>query len=564
VSTSSVTSSYRFHQQLESPRDFIRREWRAILLFGGGFTAVMIAIVLLIDPSFFYPRLQTDALLYYLKAKALADAGTTSARLAANLPPFPYASMPGALRAPIVRAFSDFDDQLRAIQLVNILIVDVTGLLGAYMLSWVVPRRRHWMAVGFSFGFILLAPWWMANISMPLADAPYAAFSLFSMVIAVRAIASPRPLFQRGRLVLFAAVFAIAFLLRYTEPVVLILVAVLVRGRFPGQSLKWKNALIAVGGTALLIGFLVFMNRDAIFGRYLAEPIGLLLRGDKESTVLNIFFLAVPGQIIPGFALGFSHDPIIDLYHAQFAATSRDALWSAFGAVITTVVVIGTWRVRDRMLPEVLMVVAVMPVLVTMMPSTSRYLMTYQPFFWIAFLEGCRALAEQVPETARRSLARHARSLATAACLIVLAAGLRTVRARRSLLSKQSRLVELMDLRHYVRGVSDTYRPLKRFLQSLPPDRTVLTSSKAAWGRWKAIANLDTYVADSNIVAVAARKNLYLVVECGTADICAKEDARESLIKDGLCRFGEFNYQLVFTAKADNSEAKVYRVRPAS
>lgn len=561
---SNAASSYRFHEQLESPLDFLRREWRWILLFGGGFTVVMIAIVLLIDPSFFYPRLQTDALLYYLKAKSLADSGTTAASLAVNLPPFPYASMPGALRAPIVRVFSEFDDQLRAIQMANILIVAVTGLLAAYILSWALPKRLHWMAAGFSFGFILLAPWWMANVFMPFADAPYAAFSLLSMVIAIRAIASPRPLLRLWPIVSLTAVFVVAFLLRYTEPVVLILVAVLIRGKFPGTAFRWKNALIAIGMAVLVISFLVFMNREAILGRYIAEPFTLFLRGDKESIVLNFLVLAVPEQIIPGFLLGFSHNPIISLYNAEFAASRSDGLWSAFGATITAVVILGAWRVRSRLLPELLMIIAVLPLLIAIMPSTSRYLMTYQPFFWIAFLEGSRVVAGWVPSALRRSLVSHARILATAALLAVLAAGVQASKTSSEWLSRQSRAWELMNLQRYVHSVSDTYRPLADFLGSLPADRTVLTSSKLSMGRWKVISNLDSYAPDSNLVAVATKKDLYLIVECGSVDLCAVQSIRESNSKDALCRFGEFNYQLVFSSKADRSEAKVFRVRPAT
>lgn len=561
---SNAVSSYHFHEQLESPLDFVRREWRSILFFGGGFTALLIAIVLLIDQSFFYPRLQTDALLYYLKGKAVADSGTTAASLAVNLPPFPYASMPGALRAPLIRVFSEFDDQLRAIQLANIVIVDVIGLIAAYILSWVVPQRRHWLAIGFTFAFILLAPWWLANVFMPMADAPYAAFSLLSIVLAIRIVASPQPLLRPIPLVSLTVVFVIAFLLRYTEPVVLILAAVLIRGKFPGNSLKWRNALIAAGTAVFLIAILVFFNREAILGRYLAEPFGLIARGDKESTVLNFFFLAVPEQIIPGFVLGFSHSPLISLYSARFAASRPDALWSAFGAVITGVVLLGAWRMRDRMLPELLMIIAVLPLLVAIMPSTSRYFMTYQPFFWIAFLEGSRGVAEWIPGTARRLLASQARPIATTAALALLVIGVQASKARGLLLSSQSRVVELMNLPRYVHGVSDTYRPLRHFLQSLPADRTILTSSKLSMGRWKVIANMDSYAPDSNIVAVASKKDLYLIVECGSADLCAIQRIRESVLKDLICRYGEFNYELVFFAKADKSEASVYRMRPAS
>lgn len=561
---SPAATSYLFHEQLESPLAFFKREWRAILLFGGGFTAVMVSIVLLIDPSFFYPRLETDALLYYLKAKSFADSGTTAARLAVNLTPFPYASMPGVLRAPFVAAFSEFDIQLRAIQLANIVIVDAFALMAAYILSWVVPLRRHWMAIAFAFGFVMCAPWWQGNIFMPMVDAPYAVFSLLSMIIAIRVIASPLTLMRAGPIALLVAVFVLAFSLRYTEPVVLVLIAVLVRGKFHDRSIYWRRTVSAVGVALIAIGILFFLNREAIFGRYLREPWAFVHHSEKTSLIVNIFALSIPEQIIPGFALGFSHPPIIDLYHASFAATTRDALWSVFGAMITVIVVLGAWRGRGKLLPELLTFLAVMPVLASMMPSTPRYFMTYQPFFWIAFFEGARWVMQLIPGAERWLPVSRPRLIATASCIALLIVTVGARRTETMLSSQPSRLMELVRLPHHVRGVSETYRPLRRFIESLPKDRTLLTSSKLGMGRWKVIADIDAYSPDSSIFAMASQKDLYMVVECGTASLCELQDARDMIMKENLCKFGEFSYELVFSAKSDRAAARVYRVRPAT
>jgi len=534
----------------------------AILVFGGGFTLLMLAVVLLIDQSFFYPRLQTDALLYYLKGKSLADSGTTAARLAVNLPPFPYASMPGALRAPLIAMFRDFDDQLRAIQVLNIAITDGLALMSAYIFSWVLPRSRHWMAIGFAFGFMLLAPWWVANIFLALADGPYALFSLGSVIIAIRVLTSPRDMSRPLPLLGFAAAFVMAFLLRFTEPIVLVLAAVLLSGRMNGRRIQRQTLFTALAVIVIAMGLLVFVNRDAIFNRYLAEPFYLFVRGDKESIFLNFVALAVPEQVIPGFALVFSHSPIVDLYHAEFASSRIDAFWSSIGFVITGIVALGAWRVRHWMLPEILMVLCVLPVLVVMMPSTSRYFMTYQPLFWIAFYEGGRALTSRIPTIVRRTIVAYSGILALLALAVGLAAGLRA-RGAQGAAPGGSRLATLTDLPRYVQGVSGTYRPLRDFLRTLPPSRTVLTSSSPSLGRWKAIANLDYYAADSGLTALAARKDVYLVIDCGSADLCAHEAEHEARVKSQLCAVGEFDYEVVFEAKAEKSAAKVFRIRPA-
>lgn len=204
-----IDSSYQFHRELESPVAFMRREWRALVIFGGGFVAVLLVGVLAVDPAYFYPRLATDPLHYYLKGLAFAGTGHVIARSAVNSEPFHYVSMPGMLRSPFIAAFRNFGDQLRAIQVANIALVTATAAMFSYVLSWAVSRARHWMAIGYAFGFILLSSAWVANVFAPLADAPYEAFTIAALIIVTRVICSDRPIRSRpfaiaGAAILFA------------------------------------------------------------------------------------------------------------------------------------------------------------------------------------------------------------------------------------------------------------------------------------------------------------------------------------------------------------------------
>jgi hypothetical protein len=204
-----IDSSYQFHRELESPVAFMRREWRALVIFGGGFVAVLLVGVLAVDPAYFYPRLATDPLRYYLKGLAFAGTGHVIARSAVNSEPFHYVSMPGMLRSPFIAAFRNFGDQLRAIQVANIALVTATAAMFSYVLSWAVPRARHWMAIGYAFGFILLSSAWVANVFAPLADALYEAFTIAALIIVTRVICSDRPIRSRpfaiaGAAILFA------------------------------------------------------------------------------------------------------------------------------------------------------------------------------------------------------------------------------------------------------------------------------------------------------------------------------------------------------------------------
>ncbi|MEP6506680.1 MAG: hypothetical protein ABJC63_00530 [Gemmatimonadales bacterium] len=190
----SFRDSHDFHASLESFSSFLGREWKAISAFGGMFAAASVAVIFAVDPAYFYPRLQTDPLRYLLKAHAFMETGSTITRAAVNVPPFLYASAPGVMRIPLLIAFRDFDQQLRAIQLTHVLFVLAVASMCAYVLSWVVPKNYHWAAVGFSFAFCALAPWWTANVLYPLADAPYAAFSLGSLIVARAILTSDKPI----------------------------------------------------------------------------------------------------------------------------------------------------------------------------------------------------------------------------------------------------------------------------------------------------------------------------------------------------------------------------------
>jgi hypothetical protein len=555
--------SYDFHCGLESPLSFFRREWKAIAIFGGAFWLVMLAGVIWIDPAFFYPRLQTDPLLYYLKAKSLVETGSTAARIAVNAPVFPYAAMPGVLRAPILLAFSEFDDQWRAIQLLNIPIVGSVALMSAYILSWTLPERRHWMAIAFAFAFVLVSPMWITNIYSPLADAPYAAFSLLSVLISIHLVCTGSLRKSPALFALLCVLFVVVFMLRFTGPVLLVFAATLASGRWRVRDLspRVRRGVILIP-TALTV-LLVLLNYQAIFGRYVREPIMFALRGDKMGMFLNLFGVAIPDQIVPDFHLALSQPPVVDIFHGEFGGSHADVAWTTVGVLLSATVVLGVWRSRRRLLPEILYVLAPLPVLVVMMPSTSRYLMSYQPFFWVFFYEGAseiwRRIAPVISVPVRSRLV-----IALGATLIIAAiAGLRWSRVVGTGVDR-SYAVSMGRAPAYVNGVSTTFRSLRRYLETLPKDRTLLIGTEGTVGRWRVIAGQSYYVPDSALTSVAANRDVYLVVECGTLEYCQSFSELESHLEDGLCKYGEFSYQPVFAARSKWARAEVFRVRPAT
>ncbi len=556
--------SFDYHRGLESPLVFFRREWKAIALFGGGFSLLMAAAILWIDPAFFYPRLQTDTLYYYLKALSLVQTGSTSAHLAVNVPSFPYAAMPGVLRAPFIALFRDFDDQLRGMQLFNILILDAVALMSAYIFSWTLDRRHHWLAIAFAFAFTALSPVWIANIFSPLADAPYAAFTLFAILLSIRILCDERPLLaNRGLIVLYCVAFVLAFLMRFTAPVLLVFAAVLARGRWKSRELSpaAKRWLIVTPIVAVVL--LVAFNFQAIFGRYFIEPISFIVKGDKPAMLINLFGVAVPDQILPDFHLGFSRPPVIDLFYAQFAHTATDALWTLVGFAISAIVVFGMWRARNRFLPETLYLFAPLIVLTLMLPSTSRYLMSYQPFLWIFFYQGARALFRKLVPSGSVSRGMRLAASAAAALVIVAVGGLRWYRVAGTG-ADRSLAVSLARAPEFVADVSKTFRSVRSFVETLPKDSTLLISGRGEVGRWTAITGRLYYQPDSALVTVAAGKHVYLIVECGTLEVCQSFPEWKNRMLDRLCMFGEFQYDSVFAVKSKWARAEILRVKPAT
>lgn len=554
-------SSYEFHRQIESPLAFLRREWRTAAVCAGGFALAMVAAVFLVDPAFFYPRLQTDPLNYFLKAQAVAETGSSSVSWAVNLHPFAYVSMPGLLRLPAVMAFRDFDDQLRAIQLLNIPLVAALALMSAYVFSWVLPPARHRLAIILAFAFTLLSPIWIANVFLPLADAPYAVFTLATMFVSIELLCSDRRI--AGRPILIAAwvgLFIISFLLRFTAPVLILYIALLAHARWNDQNLSRRLKVTAAGLVAAGLVVLVAFNIQPIFGRYLSEPLSFLRNGEKPGMFINLFGAAVPSQVIPSFQLGFMHPPIVDIIGTSFSSALPDMAWAGFGILISLVVAAGLWLSRDRLLPEIACVLAALPVITLMMPSTTRYLMTYQPFFWTFFYVGALWLARRHVPWILTLLRSRKFGIAAILLASALAVGLRAWKVAGSA-SERYFAVSATTVPSYVTDVSDTFRSLRDFLETLPRDRTLLIGGRGTTGRWDAIIGRDYYFPDSALSQVVREKDVYLLVECGTMEACQAWDIWKHRSKERVLTFGEFEFDSVFAAGSGRARAEVLRMR---
>lgn len=554
-------SSFRFHQSVESPGAFIQREWKPIALAGAAFVSLMLIALFVPAASFFYPRIETDQLAYLLKAKALAETGTTAARIAVNATPFAYAAMPGILRAPLLLVFNDFDSQLRGIQLFNVLIVGLNALMAAYILSWVLPERVHKWAIGYSFAFPLLSPDWLTNTFVPLADAPYAALTAGCIITAGVVLSSDEPLGKHRRTAgLFAGLFSIAFFVRFTAPVLLVPVALLAWRRSDVSRISRRSLVLMLGVPALILGLFIRLGSDAIFGRYLMEPVSLALHASKPGMALNLFASAIPAQIIPVFNLGYQVNPLSQgILDPVFGHTHWDFFWVIVGLSLSAVVVHGMILAANRMLPEIACFLAALPVLTVLIPSTTRYLMSYQPIIWVCLVTGLASIARPLRS---RASALQIRALIGAVAMIA-ATGIvfmRFARTAQTATGSSGRGPVASELA-YLRDVEDTFAGLRFFLEELPRGNTLLIGGHGDVGRFKVIANRDYYIPDSGLKRVVTSQNVYKVLSCSTSAACIHFDSWIITEARSVEQFGEFTYETVYEQRTPNARAIVQRLR---
>jgi hypothetical protein len=557
----SITSSYEFHKTIESPIRFIRREWRALAFFGGGFVVILLLGVFTVSPAYFYPRIRTDTLLYYLKALAFVETGHTTARAAINIRPFHYQAMPGILRSPLMFAFHDFDSRLRAIQLFNIALVGLTTTLYAYILSWALPRKWHWLGIGFAFGFALLSPEWVANVFEMLADAPYAFFSILCVIMIGRILTSSDSIRGHAFAIACALVFfVIAFLTRFTAPVIIVYALVLAAGRTREHGVSRRTAVVAGIGVVVVVGILVGMNWETISSRYLSDMSGYLQKVNKPGMLINLFAIALPSQIIPDLSLGLSQFPLAGKFAVNLGSTPRDVLILTLGVCISCVTLWGMWRSRKQFAPEILYTIAVLPVFALMIQSTSRYLMAYQPFLWIFFYTGVAALMQPVAVR----VVRWPRSAFIGLGLLFLTgAGLALLRVKKKMFGDHAASsVSFGETRSYAPEIASTFQSLRAFLETLPRQRSLLIGGRGTYGRWKVISGLDYYIPDSTLSSAVATRDVYVVLECGTYDACSALEKWDSTLRDYLSTRGSFRLDPVFSRAHEHAKAKVYRLLP--
>jgi hypothetical protein len=329
---------------------------------------------------------------------------------------------------------------------------------------------------------------------------------------------------------------------------------VLAIGRRIHARQRFGPLLFGTAVVALVLVVLVALNWNILHGRYLMEPVLFLFRASKASVMMNLLASALPSQIVPRFQRLFSHDPVVDTYHVNFGAAPRDLVLVAIGFAISTTVFFGMWRERRRFVPEIAYTLAAMPVLTLMIPSTTRYLIAYEPLFWIFFYAGASALLAPL---ALRFAPSPRAVLAAVALLILTAVGAVYLRSSRS----HGGRMAIGETRAYSTEVASTFAALRQYLETLPRDHTFLIGSRGTSGRWKAISGLEYYRPDRGLSVAVAQRDTYLVLDCATLDLCRDFERVDRQSRNIFDRYGKFSFDPVFDRTTEHARARVYRIR---
>jgi hypothetical protein len=348
--------------------------------------------------------------------------------------------------------------------------------------------------------------------------------------------------------------FAVAFLLRFSAPVLLVYVAVLAVGRHVHGRRPVGPLLIGAFTVAILLAVLVSLNWKVLHGRYLMEPVQFFLKADKASVMMNLLSFALPSQIVPRYQRLFTHDPVLDTYHVSFGSAPRDLILVALGFAISATTFYGMFRARRRFAPEIVYTLAAIPVLALMIPSTTRYLIAYEPLFWIFFYAGASAL---VAPLAARSFRRPRALLAAAALLVLIGGGAAYARTA----GRHGGRIAIGETRAYSTEVASTFGDLRSYLEALPRDHTFLIGTRGTGGRWKAISGLEYYRPDSSLSVAVAQRDTYLVLDCATLDLCRDFEEVDRRTREYFDRYGRFSFDSVFARTTDHTKARVYRIR---
>jgi hypothetical protein len=551
-----LISAYEWHEHNGPFSDLRPADWRLLFATAAVLSTIYVATLLAIDPDFFLSRLRDDALLYFLKAARFAETAHTDARLAVNLPPFQYVSLPGVLFAPLLRASSDFSVQLRLIQLTNAVGLAACFVLGAGVVAARVAPARRMLVVAVLGGCTLANRLWLLEVSLPYATIPFMIFS-FGATLAAWAAVRGR---ERGERAVCWGLFAIgsvmSFAIKFTACSLLGYAGLLLAARALAARRVDRLGVAMLLLTALGMGAVAWAGWDTIQW-YVSAGQGRLGATSPKDWLVYLVAVALPNTVLPGFVNFFSSDPLVEATRFVWMTTPRDVGLVATGIAVSTAMLVGAWKLRRAMLPEALLVASILPVIAGIATSTPRYLLPYAPWVWVFALAAAKPLAGQ----SERWLGKWVkRTLPAIFAAMLLAAGWLTFRHSTSGRSTGAGTPTVARL--HTGDATATYKELRVALSLLPRDRTELLLIGGNTGVWQLVLGLSSYAPDERLRLRIQHKQMYLLAVCSPSLGCRSLELEVRRLREELDKYGPFAYVPVAVHRRPLIAVGVYQVLP--
>jgi hypothetical protein len=487
-------------------------------------------------------------------AKSLAETGSTDVSVVEGEGPTIYTRIPAYVRSPVFLLFKDLDTRLRAIQVLNIILLTIVANLYWIYLRKTIPVSWNKALTFLPFIYLCFNPWF-PNVYLPLSDIVYALL-FFSIIVIIKTI-DPEKISLR-RLCIVIMVLGIstwnASFLKFTSVSVLAFMVIYFlqnNNKYESRkSIMIKTSLVFISLVVIVSALILNFDLIMFYVKGGARHYGLSLhRADHifiESTA-NLLFSAVPDQIIPNYASFYDSLDKIQRGIELRQITLNNSFSLIMGLTISIIIGAGIWRLRRLMGAEIGCLLVMLPVVIIATNSTARYLSVIQPFFWIFFLQGITDMNRIIKDKSR--------------VIFIIILGLLTFTVMSAQyryfirqLSKYTQSgIRPMTMVSFMEKISTTYQDTKLFIDSLPKERTRFVFIPVCGATWYAISDI-TYITYENIVQkLNEGYDIYVAVDC-TRKSCNVNFSKAHLLLEELACSQNIGSCLVFSR--ENSEAK--------
>lgn len=525
--------------------------WCLALILAGGLA--------LIPPAYFLFHLETDSLIYYAMARHIAETGWPYVSHAANLPTVIYASGVSYLYAPAMAVFESYEARIRAIQFINVVLIGITFAM-AIRYFRIALSGLNLTVLSVAFGLaIAVDAIWQQSAMKPNSDLLTSVITLAAMLVA----ADDRRgrLEKSGILLLFGSIGFFVKISLAMIPVAFALTEFLAR---TPKTPRERAALATCLGAGLLM---LLLNSNLTFHYFwsmLVDPASPYLsvspsvaRLNALTSVVNFWFSALPGTIIPNLRYMFVDNPAYNtLAFSLQPLTLRLLAGLLAGIIISTTVVVGAWRLRKKRTFDLILFVLCIPAFALVPNGTLRYLMPFQPFIWVCLLI---VLADLWQRSGRVRIALA--TFAGAAIIVFAVVEVRMIMLRMAVDARESSRTG----RASVGEVALVTGGILGYLRSLPPDTTRLLFEETSAdlhtrGTWSAVTPLTSYSLRNSFPGWMEGHRVLAVHICA-APYCGAYARDWATLSEHLCRFG-YGLRSVKSWNADGTMGDIKQIVP--